>query len=79
MRLLHLVFAAIAVVTPTLPSRAEDPIKVQAPAPEKKSARPVVRNFMVTECTKKTGCLMKMRPHEKILAKDGSITWRKIQ
>lgn len=79
MKILPLVFAAIAAVTPTLQSRAEDPIKVQAPAPEKKIARPVIRNFMVTECTKKTGCLMKMRPHEKIVAKDGSITWRKIQ
>lgn len=40
--------------------------------------KPVVRNFMVTEC-KKGVCLMKMRPHEKRIDKSGQVYWVKIQ
>lgn len=36
------------------------------------------RNFMVTECVKGK-CLMKMRPHEKRIDKDGKVYWVKIQ
>lgn len=65
---LLLAFAVVLMVTPSVRSHAEDV-----------RPKPKIRNFLVTECTKKTGCLMKMRPHEKVTAKDGSITWRKIQ
>lgn len=45
------------------------------PLPERK---PITRNFMVTEC-KKGVCLMKMRPHERRIDKNGNIYWVKIQ